>query len=62
MLAFNNICKSDLILLDESVSSLDAELTSDILEKLKENLINKRIIVVAHQISTGMFDQIINTK
>jgi DNA repair exonuclease SbcCD ATPase subunit len=62
MLAFNNICKSDIILLDESISSLDAELTSDILEKLKENLTNKRIIVVAHQISTGMFDQIINTK
>ena len=35
---------------------------NDILEKLKENLVNKRIIVVAHQISTGIFDQIINTK
>jgi DNA repair exonuclease SbcCD ATPase subunit len=62
MLSFNHICKSDIILLDESISSLDADLTNDILEKLKENLVNKRIIVVAHQLSTGIFDQIINTK
>lgn len=61
MLSFNHICKSDMILLDESIASLDAELTSDILEKLKENLVNKRVIVVAHQISTGVFDQIIHT-
>ena len=62
MLSFNHICKSDMILLDESISSLDSELTNDILEKLKETLTNKRIIVVAHQLSTGIFDQIINTK
>jgi DNA repair exonuclease SbcCD ATPase subunit len=61
MLAFNHICKSDMILLDESIASLDSELTSDILEKLKENLTNKRVIVVAHQLSTGVFDQIVNT-
>ena len=62
MLSFNHICKSDMILLDESIASLDSELTNDILEKLKETLTNKRIIVVAHQLSTGIFDQIINTK
>ena len=62
MLSFNHISKCDIILLDESISSLDSELTNDILEKLKENLINKKIIVVAHQLSTGIFDQIINTK
>ena len=61
MLSFNHICKSDLILLDESIASLDADLTNDILEKLKENLNNKRIIVVAHQLNTGIFDQIVNT-
>ena len=62
MLAFNHICKSDMILLDESISSLDSDLTNDILEKLKENLSDKRIIVVAHQISTGLFDQVVNTR
>jgi energy-coupling factor transporter ATP-binding protein EcfA2 len=61
MLAFNNICKSSMILLDESISSLDSDLTNDILEKLKENLSDKRIIMVAHQISTGLFDQVVNT-
>lgn len=62
MLAFNHICKSDMIILDESICSLDSELTNDILEILKENLTNKRIIIVAHQIGTGLFDQIINVK
>lgn len=62
MLSFNHICKSNIILLDESIASLDAELTNEILEKLKDTLNNKRIIVVAHQLSTGIFDQIINTK
>uniref|UniRef100_A0A6C0I5B7 Rad50/SbcC-type AAA domain-containing protein n=1 Tax=viral metagenome TaxID=1070528 RepID=A0A6C0I5B7_9ZZZZ len=62
MLSFNHLSTSNMILLDESVASLDAELTNDILEKLKENLNNKRVIVVAHQLSTGLFDQIINTK
>ena len=61
MLSFNNLSKSNMILLDESISSLDADLTNDILTTLKDNLLNKRIIVVAHQLSTGLFDQIINT-
>lgn len=62
MLSFNHICKSNMILLDESIASLDTELTNEILEKLKDGLINKRIIVVAHQLGTGLFDQIVNTK
>ena len=62
MLSFNKISKSNMILLDESVASLDADLTNDILNTLKENMIDKRIIVVAHQLNTGLFDQIINTK
>jgi DNA repair exonuclease SbcCD ATPase subunit len=62
MLAFNHICKSDMILLDESIASLDSELTNDILNSLKQNLSHKRIIVVAHQLSTGIFDQIVSTQ
>jgi ABC-type Mn2+/Zn2+ transport system ATPase subunit len=62
MLAFNNLSKSNMILLDESIASLDADLTLDILDKLKDNSQNKRILVVAHQLSTGIFDQIVNTK
>jgi DNA repair exonuclease SbcCD ATPase subunit len=65
MLAFNSMSKSNLILLDESIASLDSELTNDILEKLKtemnEQSSTKMIIVVAHQLSTGVFDQIIST-
>ena len=61
MLSFNNLSKSNIVLLDESIASLDSNLTNDILVILKENMINKCIIVVAHQLSTGIFDQIINT-
>jgi DNA repair exonuclease SbcCD ATPase subunit len=61
MLSFNNLSKSNIVLLDESIASLDSNLTNDILVTLKENMINKYIIVVAHQLSTGIFDQIINT-
>ena len=61
MLSFNNLSKSNIVLLDESIASLDSNLTNDILVTLKENMINKCIIVVAHQLSTGIFDQIINT-
>lgn len=60
VLAFNNVLGNDLLLLDESIASLDMELTSDILEVLYENLDGKLVILVAHQISEGIFDKVID--
>lgn len=59
-LALSNLFGSNLILLDESISSLDSELCDNILECLKENMIEKLVVIVAHQISCGMFDNIID--
>lgn len=59
MLAFNNNIQQqhNLIMLDESISSLDAKTTEEILEVLKEE--NKLIIVVSHQVGQGEFDCVI---
>ncbi|MDD4930680.1 MAG: AAA family ATPase [Candidatus Colwellbacteria bacterium] len=59
-LALSNLFGSNLILLDESISSLDGELSNDILECLKENMKEKLIVVVAHQISVGIFDTVLD--
>ena len=51
---------SNILMLDESISSLDSDLTNDILEVLKENLKDKIVFVVTHQIHTGIFDTVID--
>ncbi len=59
VLALNTIFGSDILMLDESISSLNSELTNKILDVLKENLKNKVVIVVAHQVETGIFDNVV---
>ena len=58
-LAFSEIYNSPLILLDESTSSLDQELTGSVVEGIKENFGDKLIILIAHQVVQGVFDKII---
>lgn len=60
VLALNTIFGSDILMLDESIASLDTDLTNEILEVLKDSLKEKIVIVVAHQIGVGMFDNVIN--
>jgi len=62
VLAFSNLFGSNLIMLDESISSLDGELSNEILETLKETMKEKLVIVVAHQISVGVFDTVVNVE
>jgi DNA repair exonuclease SbcCD ATPase subunit len=58
LLALNNLTTSKLILLDECIGSLDAQLCDDILELLKDQ--NKFILTIAHQVNTGNFSEILN--
>jgi len=58
-LSLNKMFGSNLLMLDESISSLDNELTGDIIEVLKEKLGEKIVFIVSHQIESGMFDQIV---
>ena len=60
VLALNTMFGSTLLMLDESISSLDEELTGDIIEVLKDNMKDKVIIIVSHQIPTGLFDGVVN--
>lgn len=60
VLALNTIFGGPILMLDESISSLDADLTSEIIEVLKENLSDKLTVIVSHQISSGMFDRVID--
>jgi energy-coupling factor transporter ATP-binding protein EcfA2 len=55
MAEMNNV---GLLLLDESFASLDADTTSTVVETLKENF-NGAVIVIAHQTTRGVFDQVI---
>lgn len=58
-LALAEIHHTPFVLLDESTSSLDQELTSSVIEGLKENFGNKLVVVIAHQVIQGVFDRVV---
>jgi exonuclease SbcC len=58
-LVISEVNNSPLIILDESLSTLDAENCSNVYDYIKENCGDKLIIIVAHQLITGMFDHIV---
>lgn len=59
-LTLNEIFNSPILILDESTSSLDQELTNIVFNSIKDNCKDKIVLVVAHQVVEGIFDQIIN--
>jgi len=59
-LAFSEIINNRILLLDECISSLDAETTSIVLENLKERYKGKLVILVSHQANLGFFDKVID--
>lgn len=64
MLAFNlgmsEIYNLPFIMLDETMSNLDEETTQIIVDGLKERCSNKLVIIIAHQVVSGIFDKTIN--
>ena len=58
-LALAEIQNSPLLLLDECTSSLDQELTASVIEGLKENFGEKLVLLIAHQVVQGTFDNIV---
>jgi exonuclease SbcC len=58
-LALSEIHNTPFIMLDESTSSLDQELTSSVVDGLKENFGNKLVLLIAHQVVQGAFDTIV---
>lgn len=57
VLALNNMSNSKFLMLDESISSLDSELTKTILNTIHEECKDKIILVIAHQIESGLFEE-----
>lgn len=59
-LAFSEIINNRVLLLDECISSLDAETTNIVLENLREKYKGKLVILVSHQANQGFFDRVID--
>lgn len=62
VLALSDISHSPLIMLDESISSLDQDTSDRILRKMSYQLNqgHKLIICVAHQVTSGIFEHVLN--
>lgn len=59
-LALAEIHNTPFVMLDESTSSLDQDLTGTVVEGLRENFGDKLVIIIAHQVVQGVFDTIVN--
>lgn len=59
-LALSEMFNSPILMLDECTSSLDQDLTSTVIEGLKKNFSNRLVIIIAHQVVSGVFDREIN--
>lgn len=55
-LALAEIFNSPLILLDECTASLDQDLATVVMDGIRKNFGNKLVIIIAHQIVSGDFD------
>jgi DNA repair exonuclease SbcCD ATPase subunit len=58
-LAFSDMYKGSVLLLDECISSLDTENYVNVMEVLNEKVKHKTIILISHQANEGLFDTII---
>ena len=61
-LALCEIFNSQLVMLDESTANLDQDTTNLIFSSIKENCKFKICIVVAHNITEGIFDEVIDCR
>lgn len=60
LLSMNDIIGSSMIILDECLNNLDCEINMKTLNFLKDNSINKLILVISHEAVDGVFDHVIN--
>jgi len=58
-LALSEIFNTPLLMLDECTSSLDEELTNEVFSSIKEHFSEKNTLIIAHQVVTGTFDNMI---
>ena len=58
-LSLSEMFNTPMLLLDESTASLDEETTAIVFESIKENMKDKPVLVIGHQIVQGIFDKIL---
>lgn len=58
-LAFSELVSNRLLLLDECISSLDSETSATVIDTLREKSTHKLVLCVAHQVTAGSFDEVI---
>ena len=59
-LALSEMFNTPIVLLDECTSNLDQELTSALVKGVKDNYKGSLVVLIAHQVVLGMFDNVIN--
>ncbi len=59
LLSVNEIIDSNMILLDECLNNLDAEINMEVLSQLREICSEKLFLVVSHEAVKGVFDTIV---
>ena len=59
-LALSELLHPSLLMLDECISSLDAETTVVVLETLKKTYKGKLVLLVSHQANLGWFDEVVD--
>ena len=59
-MSLNEMLNFPFILLDECLSSLDSGMADQIIRHIGENNKDKMIILIAHQMEEGAFDNIIS--
>ncbi len=60
LLAVNDLLGSPILMLDECINNLDAEVNSEVLDVIKSHCSNKLVLVVSHEAVHGVFDHVIN--
>ena len=58
-LALGEMFNTPIMLLDECTSSLDQELTNQVMEGIRDNFNGKLVLIIAHQVIKGSYDKVI---
>ena len=58
-LALSDMFNIPILLLDESTSNLDKDLTNKVINGIKSNYNKKLVVLIAHQVISGIFDSVI---
>jgi len=59
-LTFKEILGENIVMLDECTANLDQDLSTKIFKKIRDSFPSKTILVVAHQVVMGTFDNVIS--